>query len=446
MSHRASILIVLAAAFSPALADSIAFVNVNVVPMTTDTVLAEQSLVVTNGKISAIGDVKTTPLPKDAAIVDGTDRYLIPGLAEMHAHVPGAASKDLDRVLALFTANGVTLIRGMLGQSSHLELRRRINDGEVLGPRLVTSGPSFNGNSVLDPAQAAAMVREQFEAGYDFLKIHPGLSLAEFEAIASAANELGMPFAGHVPEDVSVQQAIAAGIATIDHLDGYMAALVKANDDPTGGFGGFFGVYLAGVADASRIDALSALTADKGVWNVPTETLFEQWTDDEDPNRLAERPEMKYMPAGVVENWKATKRESMADPQYDPKVVARAIEIRRQLILSLHRSGAGLLLGSDAPQVFNVPGFSLHRELALLVAAGLTPFEALQTGTVYPASFLDIENKVGTIQVGLDADLVLLDGNPLADIANSRRIHGVMRNGRWLSRQDLDRLLSAFAR
>jgi imidazolonepropionase-like amidohydrolase len=446
MIYRALLLLKLAAFASPAFADSFAFVNVNVVPMTTETIMEAQSVVITDGKIVAIGDVKSTALPKDAFIVDGTDRYLMPGLAEMHAHVPGASSKDLSRVLTLFVANGVTLIRGMLGQPSHLELRQQLASGEMLGPRLVTSGPSFNGNSVTNPTQAVAMVKEQFAAGYDFLKIHPGLNLAEFQAIARAANEFGMPFAGHVPENVTVEQAIDAGIATIDHLDGYMASLIVANDDPTGGYGGFFGVYLAEFADVSRIDDIAAATAEKGVWNVPTEILFEQWLSEADAERLASRAEMKYMPAGVVENWKATKQETLRDPQYDPEVVARAIELRRKIILALQQSGAGLLLGSDAPQVFNVPGFSVHRELALLVESGLSPFEALQSGTVYPATFLDIEDRIGTVQAGLDADLILLDGNPLEDISNSRRVHGVMLQGRWLSRQKLDRMLRKLAR
>jgi imidazolonepropionase-like amidohydrolase len=243
-----------------------------------------------------------------------------------------------------------------------------------------------------------------------------------------------------------VEQAIDAGIATIDHLDGYMASLIVANDDPTGGYGGFFGVYLAEFADVSRIDDIAAATAEKGVWNVPTEILFEQWLSEADAERLASRAEMKYMPAGVVENWKATKQETLRDPQYDPEVVARAIELRRKIILALQQSGAGLLLGSDAPQVFNVPGFSVHRELALLVESGLSPFEALQSGTVYPATFLDIEDRIGTVQAGLDADLILLDGNPLEDISNSRRVHGVMLQGRWLSRQKLDRMLRKLAR
>ncbi len=438
------VLLLLGSARAPA--ESIAIVNVNVIPMTTEVVLPARSVIVTDGKIASIGDVDTTALPEDALIIDGTDRYLIPGLAEMHAHVPGASSDDLERVLGLFIANGVTLVRGMLGQPSHLQLRQQLADGEVQGPRLITSGPSFSGNSVTGPEQAAAMVREQFRDGYDFLKIHPGLSLDEFTAVARAANELHMPFAGHVPADVSVEQALAAGIATIDHLDGYMVSLIDATEDPSGGYGGFFGVYLAEYADENRIRGIAAATAVAGVWNVPTQSLFEHLVSDEDPRLLADRPEMKYVSAGTVETWKQTKTQIMQEPLYKPATAARAIELRRKLILALHESGAGLLLGSDAPQIFNVPGFSIHRELIMLVGAGLSPFEALQAGTVYPASFFNQEGSFGTVQTGLDADLVLLDGNPLQDIGNSRRIHGVMIRGRWLSRQDIGRLLERFAR
>jgi imidazolonepropionase-like amidohydrolase len=440
------LLVLLILGAGPAMAESIAIVNVNVIPMTSEVVLPARSVVVTDGKIISIGDVDTTALPEDAAIVDGTDRYLMPGLAEMHAHVPGESSQDIERVMSLFVANGVTVVRGMLGEPSHLKLRQQLAAREITGPRLFTSGPSFNGNSVADPGQATAMVREQFKDGYDFLKIHPGLSLAEFTAIAETANELHLPFAGHVPEDVSVEQALVAGIATIDHLDGYMVSLLAANDDPSGGYGGFFGVFLADQADEGKIHGVAAATAVAGVWNVPTQSLFENLASAEDPGRMAERPEMKYVSAATVEAWKQTKIEFMQEPLYKPETAARAIDLRRRLIIALHRSGAGLLLGSDAPQVFNVPGFSIHRELKLLVEAGLSPFEALQTGTVYPASFLNKEDDFGTVQTGLEADLVMLDGNPLQNIENSRRIHGVMIRGRWLSRQDLGRLLERFAR
>jgi imidazolonepropionase-like amidohydrolase len=223
-------------------------------------------------------------------------------------------------------------------------------------------------------------------------------------------------------------------------------SLLVANDDPSGGYGGFFGVFLADHADERKIDGIAAATAAAGVWNVPTQSLFEHLVSAEDPRRMAERPEMKYVSAATVEAWKQTKIEFMQEALYKPETAARAIALRKQLILALQRSGAGLLLGSDAPQIFNVPGFSIHRELKMLVEAGLSPFEALQTGTVYPASFLNQEEIFGTVQTGLEADLVLLDGNPLQNIENSRRIHGVMIRGRWLSRQDLGRLLERFER
>jgi len=193
---------------------STAFVNVNVIPMTSETVMYARTVIVTDGRITTIGNVDSTSLPADAVVVDGTDRYLLPGLAEMHGHVPGGSAQSLSRVLSLYVANGVTTVRGMLGQPSHLELRKRIATGKMLGPRLITSGPSLNGRSVSSPEAAIAMVEAQHAAGYDFLKIHPGLTWPEFEAIAATARRLGMPFAGHVPEDVGIRRALDAGIAT----------------------------------------------------------------------------------------------------------------------------------------------------------------------------------------------------------------------------------------
>jgi imidazolonepropionase-like amidohydrolase len=430
-----------------AAAQSTAFVNVNVIPMTSESVVASQTVVVVNGVIQSIGPVVDTPVPENATVVDGTDRYLIPGLAEMHGHVPGGGSANLNRILGLYVANGVTTVRGMLGQPSHLELREQIASGEILGPRLITSGPSFNGRSVSGVRAAEAMVREQHAAGYDFLKIHPGLSLDEFDAIAETANELGMPFAGHVPEDVGVPRALAAGMATIDHLDGYMQTLLRPNEDPSGGLSGFFGVFIADQADPSKIDAIAAATAAAGVWNVPTESLFEHMTaPDTSPDDLADRPEMKYMPASTVAQWQRAKADLLGDTNYVAATAIRAIALRQQLLRALHTAGAGLLLGSDSPQIFNVPGFALHHELAYVVDAGLSPYAALQTGTVNPARFFDHEQVFGSIQEGLVADLVLLDSNPLVDISNSRRIHGVMLRGNWLARADLDEILGRFER
>ena len=345
---------------------STAFVNVNVIPMTSETVMYARTVIVTDGKIVTIGDVDSTSLPADAVVVDGTDRYLIPGLAEMHGHVPGANSQSLQRVLSLYVANGVTTVRGMLGQPSHLELRKSISAGETLGPRLITSGPSLNGRSVSSAQAAIAMVEAQHAAGYDFLKIHPGLTRPEFDAMAATARRLGMPFAGHVPEDVGIHRALDAGIATVDHLDGYMQALLPVNEDPSGGLGGYFGVFIADQADESKIEGIVAATAAAGVWNVPTDSLFQHVTSAAiDLDEMVDWPEMVYMPAATVSQWQQAKRDLLRDANYDVATAARAVRLRQIIINELHEAGAGLLLGSDSPQIFNVPGFAIHRELGI---------------------------------------------------------------------------------
>ena len=353
----------------------------------------------------------------------------------MHAHVTGTGERDVQRLFSLFLANGVTTIRGMLGRRSHLQLRDDINAGRVIGPRLITSGPSMNGNSVNGPDDGAERVRKQHAAGYDFIKIHPGLSAPEFNAIADEANRLGMPFAGHVPVAVGIAGALAKGIATVDHLDGYMSALLPANVDPSGGYGGFFDVMLADDVDRSGIGALVEATVAAGVANVPTQTLFESRVSAEAATEIANRPEMQYVDASTLEQWVRAKQNLAGERGFRADVAATAISVRRELIRRLHDAGGLILLGSDAPQVFNVPGFSLHRELELMVASGLSPFEALQTGTIAPARFFDLD--AGTVERGKIADLVLLDANPLADIANSRRVHGVFVRGRWLRVADL---------
>ncbi len=419
------------------------FVNVNVVPMTAEVVLPQRTVVVVDGSISEIGDVDSVPIPKTALVIDGTDRYLMPGLGEMHAHVTGTQPEQVDRMASLFVANGITTIRGMLGRPGHLQLRDSFESGERFGPRLLASGPSLNGRSVNGAADADRQVREQKKAGYDFIKVHPGLSSHEFVALAEAANEVGIPFAGHVPAAAGVDEALQLGMATIDHLDGYFAALLPASSPGSGGYGGFFDVMLAVDLDAEQIPVIATATAAAGTWNVPTQVLIEQLIDATPVAELRMRPENRFVSAAVVDNWVSAKENLMNESGFNTEVAARAIELRRRLILELHRAGAGLLLGSDAPQTFNVPGFSTHRELSALVAAGLSPYEALRTGTAAVAEFL--ASNGGIVAAGKDADLILLDANPLIDIANSERIHGVMLRGKWLPAAELASRLEQFA-
>lgn len=440
---RRFIALVVATLLTPiAVAEPLAFVNVSVVPMSSETVLEQQTVVVNDGVISVIGPVDDVPIPRDAEVIDGTDRFLMPGLAEMHAHVPSAGSENLDRNFSLYVANGVTLIRGMLGQASHLELREQLENGVVFGPHLVTSGPSLNGRSVTGAANAEQLVRDQYNSGYDFIKVHPGLTADEFEAIGNTAMELGMPFAGHVPVAAGLERALQLNMASIDHLDGYFAALLPADSDGAGGYGGFFDVLLADKIDAGRIPDIARATAESGTWNVPTEVLIEDRINAVSVAELRARPGMQFMPRDTVDRWVAAKEALLAEHDFDPEVAALAIELRRRLILELHKAGAGLLLGADSPQVFNVPGFSLHDELDLLVAAGLTPYEALRTGTASVAEFLG--SNTGIVAVGRRADLVLLDANPLADVRHAQRIHGVALRGVWHSSDALSRRLSRY--
>jgi len=437
---RLLLLLTLALVGAQAMAsETTAFVNVNVVPMSSERVVPEQTVVVSGDRIVAIGLVDEVSIPKGANLVDGTDRYLIPGLAEMHAHVPDPDSPALGRYFSLYVANGVTTIRGMLGRPAHLQLRDDLESGKVFGPRLVTSGPSFNDRSVAGTTQARDMVTAQQAAGYDFVKIHPGLTGEEFDAVADTANALDFPFAGHVTIAAGVPRVLEKGQSTIDHLDGYFAALLPPDSDGLGGYGGFFDAFLADEIEVDRIKGIAAATAAAGTWNVPTEILVEQLIDNTPIQELRNRPEMRYMPRAVVDDWARAKESQLADHDYSADVAALAIKLRRQLILELHRAGAGLLLGSDSPQIFNVPGFSIHRELESLVAAGLTPYEALQTGTASVAVFLG--SDTGLVEKGRAADLVLLDANPLADIRNTRRIHGVMLRGTWHAAATLENSL-----
>jgi imidazolonepropionase-like amidohydrolase len=437
-------LVLFAICFWPAVwvnAETTVFVNVNVVPMDSERVLRQQSVVVVDGLITTVASVDEVSVPKGAMIIDGTDRFLMPGLAEMHAHVTSTEPDQVQRLSTLFVANGVTTIRGMLGRSSHLKMREQFASGEIFGPRLITSGPSFNGRSVSGPADASRQVREQHAAGYDFIKVHPGLTQEEFVALAETANELGMPFAGHVPAAAGLGEALRLGMSTIDHLDGYFAALIPPTSSGAGGYGGWFDVMLAAELDADRIAAIAITTRDAGVWNVPTQVLIEQMIDATPAADLRNRTEMRYVSAATVNEWLEARNALRLERGFDPAIAALAVDTRRRLILALHSSGAGLLLGSDAPQSFNVPGFSLHRELQALVAAGLSPFDALSSGTTAVASFLN--SNGGYVMTGKNADLILLDANPLADIHNSQRIHGVMLRGRWYSNSELNAALAA---
>jgi imidazolonepropionase-like amidohydrolase len=371
----------------------------------------------------------------------------MPGLAEMHAHIPTNqnGSEIVEETLFLYLSNGVTTIRGMLGAPDHLTLRERVAKGEVLGPRIYTSGPSFNGNTASSPEVASQMVREQKEAGYDFLKLHPGITLENFNAIVETANEVGIPYAGHVPTDVGIRRAIEAKYASIDHVDGYLEGLVPTDAGVQADQNGFFGLNFTDLTDTGRIHDLAQATKEAGVWVVPTQSLLERWVGPTPPETLGQQPEMKYMSNQTVGGWVRQKNQFIHADNYTESRANRFNEIRRQIIKTLHEEGVGLLLGSDAPQVFNVPGFSIQHELDVMIKSGLTPYEALEIGTVNPAIYFGAEGEFGTLVPGASADMILLNSNPLGNVKNVQSRAGVMVRGQWLPEEEIQQRLHTIA-
>lgn len=419
-----------------------AFTNVNVIPMDREQVLTDQNVIVSNGRITAVGPASSTPVPSGATRIDGSGRYLMPGLAEMHGHIPGNPN-SAENVLFLYVAAGVTTVRGMQGHPSQIELRRRAQAGEIIAPRLWLAAPPLSGNNASDPAAAERLVRQAKEAGFDLLKVHEGISAEGYEAIVRTAREVGLPWGGHVSQFVGVEGALRAGQSTIDHLDDYIEAMNPPGSPAWNASGGERVRLMALHADQSRIPELARATREAGVAVVPTQILWEVLRGARDPASMAGRPENRYMPPQMVANW--TNQAGQLRANADPSAAAREVELRNQLLSAMNDEGVLILMGTDAPQLFSVPGFSLHRELPVMVEAGMSPYEVLRTGNVNVAKFFGIEDEAGTVTAGKRADLLLLDGNPLEDISNISHTAGVMVDGRWLSREYIQQRLSSLS-
>jgi imidazolonepropionase-like amidohydrolase len=290
------------------------------------------------------------------------------------------------------------------------------------------------------------MVIAEEALGYDFLKIHPGLTRAAFDSIDAAAKRSGIRIAGHVPLDVGLARALEARYWSIDHIDGFVEALLRNGAPLTTAQGGFFGVSLVNELDESRIAALIAATRAAGVWIVPTENFLEAMAGEDPVEQLAARPDMRHVSSAMLQQWATATSNFRNAPGMTREMRRRFIALRRRILKGLHDAGVGIVLGSDAPQLWNAPGFSATRELGTYVAAGLTPWQALATGTRNVAAFLGNPDEAGTIGNGKRADLILLDANPLTDIGNVGRRAGVMVGGRWLPRAEIEQRLARIAR
>ena len=424
---------------------TIAFVGVNVVPMDREHVLADQTVLVQSGRIVSVAPAAAARIPAGARRIDGKGHWLMPGLAEMHGHVPGPEDPVYrDNMLFLYLANGVTTVRNMAGNASHLALRDRIAAGEVIGPSLHTASPWLSASAAGTPDKARQAVRDYRAAGYDLIKIG-SVPRDAYLAMVATANGIGMPFGGHIPEGVRLTDALASRQTSIDHLDRYVEFLVPEGAATAGRPPGFFGSGWVQFVDERRIPDAVRRTIAAGTWNVPTLSLVEHLASSEAPEAMIARPEMRYMPRRVLDGWAKAKRDFAARPDFQPDAARRLVAFRRRLVRDLHAAGAPIALGSDAPQFFNVPGFSIHHEMRMMQAAGLTPYQVLATGTREAARYFGPKAGFGTVAPGQRADLILLTANPLETLANVERRAGVMVRGRWFSESEIRTRLAGIA-
>jgi imidazolonepropionase-like amidohydrolase len=416
----------------------------------------DQVVVVRRNHIATVADASGFVIPDHARVIDATGRFLIPGLWDMHVH---SAFGDWfphgrDVILPLYVANGVTGVRDMGGDIPVLfSWRKEITAGTLIGPRMVVSGPMLDGylpdgKSLRFPSSipvtgvtdAVAAVRSLAGQHVDFIKVQSEVPHDAYLAAAAEAHRVGLPIVGHVPTRVRIREVIAAGQKSIEHLMGIFEGCSTQEDRFVAGTGSM--QLLLASYDAPRCDALIRRLAKAQVWQVPTlawqrgETLLDLLDQQHQP--LA-----RYVPAYWRNvSWRRFTDGIMTDIRKDP--LARRQEYwHRNLTMvgALHHAGVPILAGTDAaPGVYILPGFSLHDELAEMVAAGLSPMEALQTATSNPARFL-MRDDIGKIAPGAVADLVLLSADPVADIHNTTAIQAVVANGRIFDRAGLDDLL-----
>jgi len=395
----------------------VAFVDVHVIPMNQPGVLDHQTVIVRGNRIATIGPVSQTRVVAGATIIDGRGKYLMPGLGEMHGHLPGAsAGPELtENLLFLYVANGVTTVRGVQGSLAHLELKARIARGELLGPRLWVSGPPLTGNAAPTPDAGRRLVEEQHATGFDELNIDEGLGREAYDTIVAAAKRLGMRFGGRVPASVGLQHALNAGQAAIDNLDDLV--------QPAGG----------GSPDSvteAQLSHVAATTCAARTWTVPS------LIDTEDTT-LTTRAELRYVPAA----WRSSWAQELAHVRTSASMLA----LRRRTLKALQTAGCPIALGTGSPQIYSVPGFSVQQEMRGMSLAGVSPQQILGEATREVARYFGAEQEFGSVAPGQRADLLLLNGNPLSDLANVGRRAGVMVSGRWLPEAEIQARLERIA-
>jgi imidazolonepropionase-like amidohydrolase len=430
--------------------EPVAFVNVNVLPMDREQVLEGYTVLVDGGRIRAVAPAHRVPIPEGTRQISGEGLYLLPGLAEMHTHLPGPGESPglAEDFFFLYLANNITVVREMQGTPTHLGLRRQTASGRILGPTIFVGAPALDGSNARDPDGAEGIIQAHRASGYDFQKLLPGVPMESWDRLTKAAHQIGFSFGGHIPKEVGLRHALSTGISTVEHLDGYLQEVVsdevrarmdRGEDVP-------LQETLESVA-GRRIRAIAAHTRSSNTWVVPTLHVRENLLRPFDVDSVLALPEMRYVPEERREEWI---RQKASQPVVAPDLAEALIQTRGRILRALQMAGVGVLMGTDSPQMFNVPGFSLRHEIQSMATAGLTPYEILLSGTRSVADYVKDEllrdGAFGTVDEGNRADLVLLRGNPLEDLEHLWNQEGVMVRGRWIPRAEIDEGLARLAR
>ena len=429
----------------------------------------DMTVIITKNRIACINKTEELQPPQVAQVIDAKGRFLIPGLWDMHAH-----RSDV-RQLPLFIANGVTGVRIMWGFPVHYAWRDEISRGALIGPRIIIASPIIDGPkpfwpgsiSVSNEVEARQAVRQVKENGADFVKIYELLPRRAFYAIADESRKLGIPFAGHIPWSVSATEASDAGQKCVEHLGGAVSwgILLDCSDKEEElrkeGAKAFEDISMQGPLTSSQLetlrsfpkkvlttynsmkaDALFPRFARNKTWFCPTLAVLRSigYLNDKD---FTDDRRLKYMKKNTKKNWDVKNNPLFSTWTEEEWAVSRMIYQKElEVVGAMRRAGVDMLAGTDEPNPFCFPGFSLHDELGLLVEAGLTPMEALQAATYKAAEFLGMMDSLGTVEEGKIADLVLLEADPLEDIGNSRKIAAVVVDGRYYPREALDSMLA----
>jgi hypothetical protein len=418
----------------------------------------DRAVVIREGRITAVTSAAGFAAPEWAKVVDASGKYMIPGLWDMHVHSAFGDwfPRGREVILPLFVANGVTGVRDMGGDLPVLfAWRKEIAAGEIVGPQMVVSGPMLDGYlpgsketrfpsslAVMTPADAVKAVNSLKAQGADFIKVQSVIPHDAYVAAAEEAHKQDLPFVGHVPDHIKITESVALGQKSIEHFMGVLEGCSSQEDKLLAGATEDTKLLLSSY-DEAKCHELIALLARSHTWLVPTMVWNRQGglLDEVD---FAHQPLDKYVPTYWRDvTWKRFYDQMMPGVKVDP-VSLRKQEIAQMLhmIGVLHKGGVEFMAGTDtAPGIYVMPGFSLHDELANFFEAGFSPMDALATATSNPAKFLG-RDDMGAVAPGNVADVVVLDGNPLTDIRNTRKISAVVADGRYYDRPRLDGILT----